>query len=159
MQLPPFRFTLGQLLTMIAGLAVFLTVIRMPLGSLFVVIGLVYAGFAIDRVRGGSGFRGGVLAGTLSRLALGVYQLASHQFLFEDPSALTFGSTLLGLIFCILIGGVWGVVVSTPAWIVVSVNQSWSGEGPGDDVSDDRTVRSSGECHNLVHTGTEGPPS
>jgi hypothetical protein len=127
MRLPRFRFTLGQLIKLIACLAILFAVLRAPLGPFILVIGFILAGFAIDRARGGAGFRGGILASVLAHLGLAAFQLATRQFLFADPSARGLVGILLGLSAYVIMGSIWGVAVSIPAWMVVSVNESWSG--------------------------------
>jgi hypothetical protein len=150
---PPHQFTLGQLLKLIAVLAVCFAVIRMPFGPLVLGIGLILAGFASDRVRGGSGFRGGILAGFLGHLALGVFQRVNHQFLFDDPAALGLGLTVFLLMIYVIVGSIWGLLVSIPVWLVVSVNQAWSGEEPDGDT----TARHDLEEPDLRHAQAAGP--
>jgi hypothetical protein len=140
MQLPRFRFTLVQLIQVVAVLAVCFTVIRTPFGPLALWVGIILVGFAIDRARGGAGFRGGILVGVLCYLGLGSYQRLTHEFLFDAPAALTFGSTLFGLVLYAIAGAVSGLLISIPGWMVVSVNRSWSGEGPEDDDPDGPAV-------------------
>jgi hypothetical protein len=135
MRLPSFRFTIGQLIALIAALAMFLAVLRAPMGPLILVIGITLAGFAIDRSRGGAGFRGGSLASILAHLGVGVFQLRAAQSLFADPSARGLVRILLDLSAYVIVGWIWGVAISAPAWLVVSVNQSWRGPEPPADES------------------------
>lgn len=132
LHLPRLRLTLGQLIKLVALLAVGFAVVRTPFGPLVLGGGIILVGFAIDRAHGGAGFRGGILASVLGYGCLGLFQRVTHQFLFDAPSAPTFGATLFGLMLYIIVGAIVGFAVSLPAWMVLSVNQSWSGEGPGD---------------------------
>jgi hypothetical protein len=156
MALPPFRFTLGQLLKMIAVLAVFLALLRMPFGPPIVVIALVVAGFAIDRARGGAGFRGGILTSVVVHLAIGLLGRVTHEFLFEDPSRLTFQATLVGLMYYALIGWIWGVAVSTPCWLLASVRLSWNDEEPGGRDPVGRSTEGDFELHEVGFARTGG---
>ena len=66
---------------------------------------------------------------------MGVFQLANRQFLFADPSAHGLVGILRSLSFYVLVGSIWGIAISVPAWMIVSVNQSWRGPEPETDES------------------------
>ena len=102
MRIPWFQFTLKQLVALIVALAIVFALLRAPFGPLLLAIGVVLAGFAVDRARGGSGFRGGILACVLVHLGVGVFQLVNRQFIFADPSFHGPVRILLGLSFYVL---------------------------------------------------------
>ena len=156
MAFPPIRFTLGQLLKLIAVPSVFLALLRLPFGPLTVVIALVVGGFAIDRARGGAGFRGGVLTSVLVHLAIGLIGRATHEFLFEDPSRLTFQATLVGLMYYVLVGWIWGVAASNPCWLLASVRLSWNDEESRGGDPGVRSVGGDFEFHEVGYARTGG---
>lgn len=156
MRIPWFQFTLKQLCALIVALAIVFALLRAPFGPLLLAIGITLTGFAIDRTRGGSGFRGGILACVLVHLGVGLFQLANRQFIFADPSVDGLVRILRGLSFYVFVGSIWGIAVSVPAWMIVSVNQSWRGPEAETDESFESTDSSGLEDPALPHPRTGG---
>jgi hypothetical protein len=110
MWLPRFRFTLGQLITFIAALAVLLALLRTPIGPMLLATGLVLGGFALDRARGRPGILGAMLAGLIGSLGLGAVilleDLHDGRLMFGGAAPLfilpAFG--MVGLAFGLLVG-------------------------------------------------------
>jgi hypothetical protein len=135
MRIPWFQFTLRQHSTLIVALAIVFALFRAPFGPLLLATVITLTGFAIDRARGGSGFRGGILACVLVHLGVGVVQLVNRQFIFADPSVQGLAGILLGLSYYVFVGSILGIAVSVPTWMIVSVNQPWRGPEPETDES------------------------
>jgi hypothetical protein len=113
MRPPRFRFTLGQLLTLVAVSAVAFAMVRTPFWPLLLAIGPVMPGFAIDRARGGPGIIGAMLGGAITFIVFGValfaYDLLSHRSItYVGPAPyfilLVFG--LIGLAYGTVVGSV-----------------------------------------------------
>ncbi len=118
MRLPTFRFTLWQLTALIAVCALFFALFRWYSWSMLIATAIVLRGFADDRVRGGSGILGAMLAGIFlfvcSFLAVNAYfYFTGETSVFERASA---GSVLT---FIGLLGLSWGAIVGLFAWLIV----------------------------------------
>jgi hypothetical protein len=115
MRPPRFRFTLGQLLTLIAVSAVAFATLRTPFWPLLLAIGTVMPGFAIDRARGGPGILGAMLAGAITFILFGwvlfAYDLMFYRSIAYDGLAPYFISLAFGLI-----GLAYGTVVGSIAF-------------------------------------------
>jgi hypothetical protein len=100
-----FRFTIGQLIKLIAVSAVLFAVTRTPFWPLALAIGVVLAGFAIDRTKGGWCLVDASLAGAIEFAVLGFAIYFSHSLLIEWRT-LDLGELLI----VIFVGGVVGTV-------------------------------------------------
>ncbi len=81
-----FRFTLAQLIKLIAVSAVAFATLRTPIWPMVLAIGPIMPGFAIDRSRGGPGILGAMLAGLVTFVVFGVALLA-YDYCFERTIA------------------------------------------------------------------------
>jgi hypothetical protein len=122
MRFPRFRFTLGQLIKVIACLAFFFALMRTPAGPLILAIVPVVPGFAIDRARGGLGIVGAMLAGLIESLAFGVVLLV-YVYIFEHRRLIAFDSpTPIVILLAFGVAGLgWGTLVGLLAWGVLSL--------------------------------------
>jgi len=69
---PRFRFTIRQLIVLIAICAVAFALLRTPFGFLVIAIASVLPGFLIERARGGEGILGGAVSASLTVACLSV---------------------------------------------------------------------------------------
>jgi hypothetical protein len=72
---PRFRFTIRQLIALIAICAVAFALLRTPFAFLVIALALVLPGFLIERARGGEGILGGAISASLIVAFLGVLAL------------------------------------------------------------------------------------
>jgi hypothetical protein len=110
MRLPRFRFTIGQLVILVALSAVVFATLPMPLWPVIVAIGLVLAGFAIDRTRGGPGIYGAMIAGGMGFPLIALLAYVSLYVVFGGrPIALP----ELVVMICAagIFGGAWGAIL------------------------------------------------
>ena len=122
MQLPRFRFTIGQLITLIAASAVCFAVLPnyywLPVVALVLAIGLCLVGFTIERAQGGPGIHGATFAGAIGFAGLGfLFYAAVH--LAVGWRAFNLGDMLNTVLFCGVVGGACGVVVGSWACMIV----------------------------------------
>jgi hypothetical protein len=101
MRRPRLRFTIGQLVTLVAAVAVALAVLRTPVWPIVLAIGPILPGFTMDRARGGAGIVGAMLAGALTFVIFGgalfVYDLLSYRSIAYDSPAPYFILLALGV--------------------------------------------------------------
>jgi hypothetical protein len=118
MQGPLFRFTLGQLIKLIAVLAMFFALLRTPAWPLILAIVPIIPGFALDWSKGGPGLLGSMLAGAIGGLGLGIVILVySHLFDGSSSGVADLFWLLGGAAYLSLMGLAWGVCVGT--WLFV----------------------------------------
>jgi hypothetical protein len=115
---PRYRFTIGQLIKLIAALAVLFTVLRTPFWPLVVGIGMILAGFARDRAKGGAGFFGAMVAGTIGFPCVGVAFYVCLQLLDQSHSFDFPGLVVLGF-YGGVIGWAVGTVVGYWTWMII----------------------------------------
>ncbi len=110
-----FRFTLGQLITLIAVSAVAFAVLRTPFWPFVLAIAPVMPGFAIDRARGGPGVIGAMLAGAITFVVIGgvlfAYDLLYSRSIAYDGPAPYFITLVLAIV-----GLAYGTVVGCVAF-------------------------------------------
>jgi hypothetical protein len=76
MRPPRFRFTIGQLVKLVAVSALAFATLRTPLWPMVLAIGPIMPGFTLDRARGGPGIVGSMLAGAITFVVFGMAVLA-----------------------------------------------------------------------------------
>jgi hypothetical protein len=115
MALRRFRFTIRQMIKLIALCAFCFAVLRTPFAPLIVAIGGVLPGFILSRANGGTGIRGGTLCGCLVFITYGIgtWILDSH------PSE----ATLPLFVFLLLAGAIWGAFVSILLYCAIRVTK------------------------------------
>lgn len=118
MRVPRFRFTLGQLIKLIAVLAIFFARLRTPAWPLIRAIVPIIPGFAIGWAKGGSGLLGSMPAGAIGGLGLGIVILAySHLFHGSSSGVADLSWPHGGAAYLSMMGLAWGVCVGT--WLFV----------------------------------------
>jgi hypothetical protein len=117
---PRCRFTLGQLLKLIAASAVALAVIRTPFWPLLPAVGIALAAFSVDRASGGTGIEGATMAGLASFAAFGplILPLVDRSIVFEVGGL---GIVVISLLLLSPMGLVFGFVVGFSAFWVLYV--------------------------------------
>ena len=112
-----FRFTIGELLKLIACCAIALAMFRTPAAPLVVIFLAVLPGFVIDRSAGNTGIAGAALSCALGFLGLGA-ALWAYAYLSGDPtlSQLRPGP-LVCLIIFVVCGALCGAFVGTLLWL------------------------------------------
>ncbi len=122
--MPGSRLTLRHLLAAIVVLALVFAVMRHPLGLIAVWVGSMTTGAAVAYSRGGSVFLGGIAVGSAEMLGLGIYQRATHQYVFDGP--LAWGPFATAFILAVYVGAgtVHGTVASIPVWLIASVHRA-----------------------------------
>lgn len=105
-----FRLTFGQGLAVTVIGALALVSLRLPGGPMVVIItGFAIHGFIRDRIKGGAGFGGGMIAGGLAAVG---YEVAHYIYAYTVADPLAFPQNFLVLLPVMLIGGVlWGAAV------------------------------------------------
>jgi hypothetical protein len=121
--LPRCRFTLGQLIKAIAALAVVLAVIRTPFWPFLPAIGIVLAGFTIDRAGGGTGIGGATMAGFASFVAFGLVILPLVDRSIASELGVP-GIAIISLGFLSPMGVVFGFVIGFAAFWVLYVRDA-----------------------------------
>lgn len=113
MQLPRFRFTIRQLIALIAICAVVFALLRTPFGFLVIAFGSVLPGFLIERARGGAGILGGALSACFIVCAGGL----AIAVLSGSPPVSNLGDAILKLCsflyFVSFYGFICGAILST----------------------------------------------
>jgi len=71
-----FRFTIGQLIKLVAVSALAFATLRTPIWPIILAIGPIMPGFSLDRARGGLGILGSMLAGVITFVVFGIAFLA-----------------------------------------------------------------------------------
>jgi hypothetical protein len=99
MNSPRFRFTIRQLVALIAICAIVFALLRTPVGFLVLAVVSVFPGFLIQRARGGEGILGGALSAALTACflvcAAGLLFFAS----IEGPRAPRLGELVVAVLF------------------------------------------------------------
>jgi hypothetical protein len=114
MRVPRFRVTLGQLVKLIAVLAIFFALLRTPAWPLILAIVPIIPGYAIDRAKGGPGLIGSMLAGAIEGLGVGIVTLLSSHLFYRSSSGFPdLFWLLVGAAYLSMIGLAWGVCVGT----------------------------------------------
>jgi hypothetical protein len=80
MRLHRFRFTIRQLIKLVAVSALTFATLRTPIWPVALAIGLIMPGFSIDRARGGLGIIGSMLAGVITFVVFGIALLAYDYY-------------------------------------------------------------------------------
>ena len=119
MRLPRFRFTLRQLIKLVAVSAVVFALIRTPAWPFILAFGLILPGFTIDRARGGRGILGATLAGMIGFVGTGMVFYALDWWLSYPES--NFNPPFAFFVFLALMGLIWGLFVGLWARLIVSV--------------------------------------
>jgi hypothetical protein len=128
---PRFRFTLWQLIKVVACLAVFFAMLRTPAWPFFLAIAPIIPGFALDRARGGPGIFGSMLAGLIEFLGLGLAALIYSRFSFvPGVGPIDSPSLLVGAVFLIVLGLAWGVCIGTWLWMIALLLGMGTGAQP-----------------------------
>jgi hypothetical protein len=141
MQPPLFRFTLGQLAKLIAGLAIFFVLLRPAGWPWTLAIGLMLLGFAVDRAWGGPGIVGSMLAGAIALLGLGPIGLVHSPY--STPPGSNFSSArslLVNAAFFGMIGLALGACIGDGLWLIAVL----LGIEPGAEPSSARPITSRG---------------
>jgi hypothetical protein len=111
------RFTIGELLKLIACCAVALAMFRTPAAPLVVILLAVLPGFVIDRSAGNTGIAGAALSCALGFLGLGT-ALYAYAYWSGDPTIFMVGPGPLGcLIILVFSGALCGAFVGTVLWL------------------------------------------
>jgi hypothetical protein len=91
MRLHRFRFTIRQLIKLVAVSALTFATLRTPIWPVALAIGLIMPGFSIDRARGGLGIIGSMLAGVITFVVFGgavlVYDYCTVRMITYDSPA------------------------------------------------------------------------
>jgi hypothetical protein len=91
MQSRRFRFTIGQLIKLVAVSALAFATLRTPIWPIILAIGPIMPGFSIDRARGGPGILGSMLAGVITFVIFGgavlVYDYYTVRMIAYDSPA------------------------------------------------------------------------
>jgi hypothetical protein len=123
MQLLPLRFTIRQLIGLIAVCAVTFALLRTPFGFVVVAFGFVVPGFLIERAGGGDGVIGGAVSASLIG---GGLALAASPLLFsvgpEPGHALL--SAFSFVLAVSLMAFVLGMILSTILYAIFKILQT-----------------------------------
>jgi hypothetical protein len=117
---PLFRFRLGRMMSLIAVCALLLAAMPPRMWPVVPAILIVIPGFVIDRIRGGPGIVGSMVAGSIGFACFGVavcaYLSLSRQWnVFETPGPLV-------MILALGIAGLaWGTVVGFWTWMILGL--------------------------------------
>jgi uncharacterized PurR-regulated membrane protein YhhQ (DUF165 family) len=126
-ELPRLRFTIRQLLGLIAICAVTFALLRTPFGFVLVPVGFVVPGFLIGRARGGDGVIGGAISASLIAgglmLAGSALAFALRPFHERTPWN-AFGLVIVGSIAVSLMAFVLGVVLSSILYAILKLIQT-----------------------------------
>jgi hypothetical protein len=105
---PAWRFTIGQLVKLIAALAVIFALIRTPIWPLAPAIGIALGGFAVGRAGGGTGILGATVAGVVGFATFGLVVFRPEDqsigIASEDLIISLFGLALMGATFGFAVG-------------------------------------------------------
>jgi uncharacterized PurR-regulated membrane protein YhhQ (DUF165 family) len=126
-QLPRLRFTIRQLIGLIAICAVVFALLRTPFGFVIVPFGFVVPGFLIERARGGDGVMGGAISASLicGGLTLAGTSLAFALGPFHERTLWNaFGLVFVGSIAVSLMAFVLGGVLSTFLYAIFKLLQT-----------------------------------
>ncbi len=104
-----FRFTIQQLIKLVAICAVSFDILRTPAAPFFVIIVFILIGFDFERAKGGTVFFGGTLGGGIVCLS---FEIFSGHFYFSRPELL-FVPSIVGLIA--------GAVISTTLFPIIFI--------------------------------------
>lgn len=113
-----FRFTIGQLIVLIAASAIAFAVLRTPFWPFVVAIAPVMPGFAIDRARGGTGVLGAMLAGAITFFVIGG-SLFAYDLLYYRSIAYDSPAPYFILLVFVAVGFAYGTVVGSVAFGVM----------------------------------------
>jgi hypothetical protein len=137
MLLPRLRFTIRQLIGLIAICAVACAFLRTPVGFLALAFGFVVPGFVIERAGGGDGVIGGAVSASL--IAGGLAIASSGLFLWNRPELRVLVSCV-SLVFALLVMGfVLGTVLSSILYAILKLSRTLL-ESPYQDESN-RSIR------------------
>jgi hypothetical protein len=115
-----FRFTIGQLITLIAVSAVLSAVLRTPFWPLLPAIGIVLGGFTVDRATGGRGVEGATAAGLVGFAVFGPLIAVSWDRSITTELGWP-GILILSLLIFSPMGIVFGFVVGFSSFWVLHV--------------------------------------
>jgi hypothetical protein len=124
-----FRFRLGRMMCLIAVFAVLLAAMPPRMWPVVPAILIVIPGFVIDRIRGGPGIVGSMVAGSIGFACFGVavcaYLSVRRQWnVFETPGPLV-------MILALGIAGLaWGTVVGFWTWMILGLLGAGVRPGP-----------------------------
>ena len=127
MKLPRLRFTIRQLIGLIAICAVVFALLQTPFGFVVVAFGFVVPGFLIERARGGEGVVGGACSASL--IASGLVMAGSAlAFAVGPPQFRTLsnaGMIFVGSIAALLMAFVLGIVLSSILYAILKLLQTF----------------------------------
>ena len=137
MPFPRLRFTIRQLIGLIAICGVACAVLRTPVGFVALAFGFVVPGFLIERASGGDGVIGGALSASL--IAGGLAMAGSALFLWIRPDLSVLVSCVSFVFASLVIGFFLGVVLGSILYAILKLTRTLL-ESPYQDESN-RSIR------------------
>jgi hypothetical protein len=145
MRFPRIRFTIGQLIGLVAALAVLFAVLRTPFWPLIPTVAMVLFGFRRDRARGGDGLGGAIIAGIIALpgffVVVDFHEIKNELLGYGEIGPVGVG---LSILMVGVLGVIFGLFVGSVAyWVhyVLDELEAYKRTGP-DARPDDRIVSS-----------------
>jgi hypothetical protein len=129
MSLQKARFTIRQLMALVATSGIFFALLRVFDAGLVIATGVVVLGFLIERWRKGSGILGGTIAGGTLFLGFGIaHYVWAH--IFPEPEVIDLVGPILTLPILLVYGLIWGAMISSALYLILQRTKRFLGPRP-----------------------------